>query len=239
VRATLGVFAYPETRMPSKSFHLYLDSADLQKLQAQLPHPLVHGVTTNPTLLKRAGVSGEALPALLQSILALGVKQVQAQVTSVDARGMLEDAHRMVGKLGPDRLVVKIPATREGFRAGAQLSAEGIPVTYTAVYAIEQVLFAAQLGASYAAPYLGRLQDIGLDWLALLREMQQQVTGRGGDMRLLIASVRKPEAFRAAIAAGVEAATISPKLFSELLGNELTLAAERVFIADAASLRQA
>lgn len=224
--------------MTTKSFHLYLDSADIQKLRTQLPHPLVHGVTTNPTLLKRAGVSEAALPRLLQDILALGVKQVQAQVTTPDALGIVEEAHRLLKRVEPDRLVVKIPATREGFRAGAQLSAEGVPVTYTAVYSPEQVLFAAQMGATYAAPYLGKLMDLGLDALALLREMQQQVSMRGGDMRLLVASVRKPEVFRAALAVGVEAATISPKLFGELLGNELTLAAERAFMSDALSLRQ-
>jgi transaldolase len=131
--------------------------------------------------------------------------------------------------------VAKIPATREGFRAGAKLSSEGVSVTYTAVYAPEQALFAAQLGAAYAAPYLGRLQDLGVDYLPVLREMQQQVTLHGGETRLLIASVRTPEVFRAALAAGVEAATISPRLFGELLANEHTLAAERVFLADARS----
>jgi transaldolase len=221
--------------MASKPFHLYLDSADLQKLRAQLPHPLVHGVTTNPTLIKRAGVPTEAVPALLRDILALGVKQVQVQVTSPDVPGMIDEARRLVDRLGAGKVVAKIPATREGFRAGAQLSAEGVPVTFTAVYAPEQVLFAGQLGAAYAAPYLGRLQDLGVDHLAILREMQLQVTLRGGEMRLLVASVRKPEAFRAALAAGVEAATIAPRLFAELLANELTLSAERAFLADARS----
>ncbi len=222
--------------MAAKPFHLYLDSADLPKLRAQLPHPLVHGVTTNPTLLKRAGVSGSALPELLRSILELGVKQVQAQVIAQDEPGILAEARALVGRFEPNRLVVKIPATREGFRAGAQLSRDGVPVTYTAVYTVEQVVFATQLGAAYAAPYVGKLEDLGVDSLSVLREMQHQVELRGGPMRLLVASIRSLEAYRAAIGAGVEAATISPKLFSEALDNELTLAAERAFLADARSM---
>jgi len=130
------------------------------------------------------------------------------------------------------QLVVKIPATREGLRAGAQLSARGVPVTYTAVYVLEQAHFAAQLGAAYAAPYLGRLEDAGLDGLALIGQMQSVLQGSG--TRLLVASVRTREAYLALLRVGVGAITIPPRLFAELVDHEATLAAERAFLADAA-----
>jgi transaldolase len=212
-------------------FHLYLDSADLSDLRACLPHPVIHGVTTNPTLLKRAGIGRAELPALLQTAIELGAKQVQAQVTAAQTDAMLEDAERLLRPFERGQLVVKIPATRDGLRAGAQLSARGVPVTYTAVYALEQAHFAAQLGAAYAAPYLGRLQDAGTDGLALIAQMQSLVEHSA--TRLLVASVRTREAYLALLRIGVGAVTIPPRLFAELVDHDATLAAERGFLADA------
>ncbi len=213
-------------------FHLYLDSADLSELRTCLPHPVVHGVTTNPTLLKRAGVGRDALTGLLQAAIELGAKQVQAQVTAPQADAMLDDAERLLRPFDRGQLVVKIPATREGLRAGAQLSARGVPVTYTAVYVLEQAHFAAQLGAAYAAPYLGRLEDAGVDGLALVAQMQSAV--QGSSTRLLVASVRTRDAYLALLRIGVGAITIPPRLFAELVDHESTIAAEGAFLADAA-----
>lgn len=217
-------------------FHLYLDSADLGELRACLPHPTIHGVTTNPTLLRRAGVSRRDLPALLHECLALGARQVQAQVQAADADGMLDDARGLLAGFEPGQLVVKIPATREGLRAGARLSAAGHPVTYTAVYAPEQAHFAAMLGAAYAAPYLGRLEDSGVDGPALIARMQALVRQNGAATRLLVASVRSREAYLSLLALGVGAVTVPPRLLPELLDHPATLDAERAFLADAQAL---
>ena len=111
------------------SFHLYLDSADLADLRTCLPHPAVHGITTNPTLLRRAGITRSTLPRLLHAAIQLGAKQVQAQVHAADTDGILAHAQELVSEFNPGQLVVKIPATRAGLRAGAELSANGIPVT--------------------------------------------------------------------------------------------------------------
>lgn len=218
------------------SFHLYLDSADLAELQTCLPHPVVHGVTTNPTLLRRAGVTREQLPRLLHAALELGARQVQAQVQAADVDGMLADARALLAEFDAGQLVVKIPATREGMRAGAELSLAGVPVTYTAVYAAEQAHFAGQLGAAYAAPYLGRLVDAGVDGLALIAQMQSLVSRGSGPTRLLVASVRTRDAYRALLDLGVGAITIPPRLFTELVHHPATLDAERGFLADAAAL---
>ncbi|RYZ08317.1 MAG: transaldolase [Comamonadaceae bacterium] len=216
-----------------RSCHLYLDSADLAELKTCLPHPVVHGVTTNPTLMRRAGVTRSELPSVLHAALKLGARQVQAQVQSANADGMLSDARTLLAEFDAGQLVVKIPATREGLRAGAELSAVGVPVTYTAVYAIEQAHFAAELGAAYAAPYLGRLDDAGIDGFALVAQMQARVAGSG--TRLLVASVRSRAAYLSLLALGVGAITIPPRLFPELLDHPATLAAEHGFLADAAA----
>jgi transaldolase len=215
-------------------FHLYLDSADLADLQTCLPHPAVHGVTTNPTLLRRAGISRATLPGLLTTCLRLGARQVQAQVHAADTDGILADARQLLAAFDPGQLVVKIPATRDGLRAGAALSADGIPVTYTAVYAPEQAHFAGQLGAAYAAPYLGRLEDSGVDGLALVGQMHKLLAGT--NTRLLVASIRSRAAYLALLNLGVGSITIPPKLFAELFDHPATLDAERGFLADAAAL---
>lgn len=216
------------------AFHLYLDSADLADLRTCMPHPAVHGITTNPTLLRRAGISRATLPKLLHTAIKLGAKQVQAQVHAADTDGILADAKELVREFNPGQLVVKIPATREGLRAGAELSAGGIPVTYTAVYAPEQAHFAGQLGAAYAAPYLGRLEDSGVDGLALIGQMQSLLAGTS--TRLLVASIRSRAAYLALLELGVGSITIPPKLFTELFDHSATLNAEQGFLADAAAL---
>ena len=216
------------------AFHLYLDSADLADLQTCLPHPAVHGITTNPTLLRRAGITRDKLPELLHNAIKLGAKQVQAQVHVANTDGIVADAWQLVRQFNPGQLVVKIPATRDGLRAGAELSGSGIPVTYTAVYAPEQAHFAGQLGAAYAAPYLGRLEDSGVDGLALIGQMQSLLAGTA--TRLLVASVRSRAAYLALLHLGVGSITIPPKLFTELFDHPATAEAERGFLADAAAL---
>lgn len=224
--------------MSEARFHLYLDSADLSELRACLPNPVVYGVTTNPTLMKRAGITWSKLPDFVRACFDLGVTAVQTQVFSADAAGMLADAAILERLADPGQIVIKIPATRDGLTAGARLIGEGIPVTFTAVYALEQALFAAQLGAAYAAPYLGRLQDAGVDGLALIRQMQEllQQESDGETTRLLVASIRSRAAFLDLLQLGVGSITVPPKLFPELLDHAATLSVEAAFLADAAGL---
>ena len=216
-------------------FHLYLDSADIEEIRHCLPHPVVHGVTTNPTLMRRAGIRRADLPEFFNELLELGAKQVQAQVTFREADAMLEDARGLLAGFDLGQIVIKIPATRDGLRAGATLSAQGIPVTYTAVYAPEQAHFAAQLGAAYAAPYLGRLQDSGVGGRALITQMQSLLDRSGTETRLLVASIRSRDTYLDMLQIGVGAITIPPRMFSQLLDHEATLEAERVFLDDAAA----
>ena len=216
-----------------KPFHLYIDSADLDELSQCLPHPVIHGVTTNPTILKRAGVTRAALPGLFEKLFKLGAKQVQAQVHAATTDAMLEDARTLLAGFDPGQVVIKIPVTRDGLRAGADLISRGVPVTFTAVYALEQAHFSAQLGATYAAPYFGKMDDVGFDGLGMITKMQGIIERSGADTRLLVASIRSREAYLALLKIGVGAITIPPRLFAELLDHQATLEAERAFLADA------
>ena len=214
--------------------HLYLDSADAIDLARHLPSPLVYGVTTNPTLMKRAGLAWPDLPDFVRRVEALGARAVHVQVRHPDAPSMLDDARRFLTMRGRIEVVVKVPATRAGFAAAAALAADGVAVTMTAVYEPEQVLWSALVGARYAAPYLGRLGDAGRDALAVVAEMEAILRGYAADgLRLLVASVRSREAFHDLLRLGVGAITVPPPLFAALQEPAATLAAEADFLADA------
>jgi len=223
--------------MTEPRFHLYVDSADLEAIGGALPHPLIYGVTTNPTLMQRAGLRREALRSFVRRVLDLGARAVQVQVESSDTGGVLRDAGTLLGWAPDGALIPKIPATRAGFAAGAKLSAEGVRVTYTAVFEPEQALFAASSGAAYAAPYLGRLDDRHGDGLASIARMQALIERYGQGTRLLVASVRSRESFLKLLDLGVGAVTIPPALLPDLLDHAATLEAERTFIADAEAVR--
>lgn len=219
------------------ALHLYLDSADLAALKQVLPNPLVYGVTTNPTLLKRAGVKWRDLPELVDRIFDLGVRALQLQAVGESADTLTRSGRELAGLGDTRRIFVKLPATREGFDAAARLTKDGFGVTTTAVYRPEQALFSAQVGASYAAPYLGRLQDAGHDGLAVIGQMQTLLELYAPHpTRLLVASVRTREAVLSLLASGVGSLTLPPALFAELLGNPETSAAAATFMQDAQSL---
>ena len=219
------------------ALHLYLDSADVKTLGLLLPNPLVYGVTTNPTLLKRAGVRWDALPQFVDQILNLGVRALHLQAVGETADELTRSGDELA-KLGDtERIFLKLPATREGFEAAARLTGKGLRVTMTAVYRPEQVLFAAQVGASYAAPYLGRLQDSGQAGLKLIGQMQTLLNLYAlHPTRLLVASVRTREAVLSLFELGVGSLTLPPVLFTELLINPGTTTAAATFMHDAQSL---
>lgn len=217
--------------------HLYLDTADVAELERLLPNPLVYGVTTNPTLMRRAGLGWRGLPDFVRRVEDLGARAVQVQVRHPDAPPMLDDARRYLAWRGGIEVVVKVPATRAGFTAAAELAADGVAVTMTAVYESEQVLWSALVGARYAAPYLGRLDDAGRDGRAAVAEMEAVLRGYArGDLRLLVASVRSRDAFHDLLRIGVGAVTVPPGLFEALQDPAATMQAEAAFLADAGAV---
>jgi transaldolase len=225
---------HAQSRDAGLPIHLYLDSADLEFLQEALQNPVVYGVTTNPSILKRDGVLRSSLPNFVEDVLKLGARAVQVQVWQQDAAGMISDALEFLNYGEHGAIVVKIPATREGLKAAAKLAGDGIPVTLTAAYALEQALWATQLGVAYVAPYLGRLEDAGHDGLGLIAKMQRLISSnKNNKTRLLVASVRSRQAFLALLELGVSSITVPPLLLPKLLDHAETLTAEQAFKADA------
>jgi len=209
------------------TLRLFLDSADPQAWRQWLPSGLFRGITTNPTLLRRAGqpCSLEGLERLCGQALELGAQELHLQAWGADLMG----CGRALAALAPGRIWVKLPITRAGADAARSLIAEGHAITFTACYEPAQVLLAAALGAEYIAPYLGRIGDLGCDGHGELVRMQRCVVGVGSPLRLLVASLRSPDDLARLAAEGLDSFTISPAIAAALFAVEPTKAAAAQF----------
>lgn len=218
------------------SLRLFLDSADPAQWRRWLPAGLFHGVTTNPTLLQRSGrpCRPEALAELVELARELPCRELHLQAWGREA-DRLESCGRTLHGFAPERVVVKLPVTREGSTAAARLIASGVPVTFTACYEVSQVLIAAALGADYIAPYLGRIGDLGRDGAAEVISMHQALRGVGCEVRLLVASLRRPADLGRLAAAGLDTFTLAPDVVAALFDCEATAAAADAFEQHAAS----
>jgi len=226
----------PDLFLPM-ALRLLLDSADPAAWAEWLPSGLFRGVTTNPTLLRRAGQ-----PCTLKHLALLTARAMEYEVQELHLQAWGSDllaCGRALFALAPGRIWVKLPITRAGAAAARSLIAEGCPVTFTACYEPVQVLLAAALGADYIAPYLGRITDLGRDGHAELTRMQRIVEGvvpaarTEARLRLLVASLRSPDDLARLAAEGLDTFTISPAIAAELFAVESTLAAAAQFERDA------
>ena len=215
-------------------FRLFLDSADPAAWQRWLPTGLFHGITTNPTILERAGLRSThaTIEEVVHAALNHPIHEVHVQAWGTHAPSLIESG-RALAAIDP-RVVVKVPVTEAGIRAVAALHARGIRTTVTAVYAAHQALTASAAGADYAAPYYGRIVDKGRDGVALLGAMRRILATAGDRTRLLVASLRSPDDLATLAAAGCDTFTFGPAVAEALFADPDTDAASRVFEAAAA-----
>jgi transaldolase len=216
------------------ALRLLLDSADPAAWAEWLPSGLLQGVTTNPTLLRRAAVPCrlDQLERLTREALNLGMQEIHLQAWGNDAGDLTHCGTALAG-LAKGQVLVKLPITRAGAEAARRLIDSGVPVTFTACYAAPQVLLAAALGARYIAPYLGRIGDLGCDGHAELVAMQQALDGVGSSTRLLVASLRHCSDLTRLAAAGLSCFTLAPSVLRELFSVAPTLEAAAQFERDA------
>lgn len=191
------------------NLRFYLDTADTAAWQQWLPTGMFYGVTCNPLLLEKAGVKCE--PAVLKSLseqaFDLGMQEVHLQAWGNSVPELLNIGNLLSSF--DSRIVVKLPATQSGTIAAKLLIRAGIPVTLTAVYSIHQVLIAAAIGASYVAPYLGRIDDSGRDGFAEVAVMNSVLRGVKSKTRILTASIRELADIAALAERGVDTFTFS------------------------------
>jgi TalC/MipB family fructose-6-phosphate aldolase len=210
---------------------LYIDSADRDQVERLLATGLFAGVTTNPTILYRSGLTVDDVPAVHRWARAAGAGTVFLQAVGPD-EAALESHSRELVDLGPD-VVVKLPATRDGLAVSRRLTREGVPVLVTAVYHASQALLADAAGAGWVAPYVGRMGDLGLDGVEQTADLHATLLASGQGCRVLAASLRDTTQVAALAARGVEDFTLSTALCAALLENPDTVAAAAQFETDA------
>ncbi|MBO0981538.1 transaldolase family protein [Microbacterium sp. SD291] len=197
---------------------LYVDSADVERVSALLEAGVVHGVTTNPTILERGGRTAGEIPELYARWQSEGAREIFFQTWGADTASFLRNAEGIL-TLG-DRVAVKVPATRDGFAAASALVRDGATVLVTAVYSVAQALACASIGAQYIAPYLGRMRDAGIDGDAVIAEMQAVCAG--SDSNVLAASLRSPDDITGLRLAGVPYFTAAPDVIEQMLFHDVS-----------------
>lgn len=214
------------------SIRLYLDSANTLEWKKWAETGMFYGFTTNPTILKRDGVHC-TLPSIRQltrEAFGLDVQELQLQAWG-DTMAEMYSCALDLAELDT-RVVVKLPVTMDGILTARRLVNDGVPVTLTAVYSVHQAVTALSLGASYVAPYLGRMNDAGKDGMVEISKMQDIIdmsTACSGEVRLLVASLRSADEIAQLAAQGCNTFTIAPKIAEELVADPLTLQAAEVF----------
>ena len=189
-----------------------MDTANVAEIAEMAALGVVYGVTTNPSLIAKSGrTQAEVIP----EICSLVDGPVSAEVISTDCEGMVAEARRLM-KIS-DKVVVKIPCIAEGLKAVKILAKEGIKTNVTLVFSLPQALM-----ATYVSPFIGRLDDIGENGVALVENMVKVFRQYNLDTQIIAASIRNMEHVEKVMLAGADIATIPTKVLKEMLLHPLT-----------------
>lgn len=205
----------------------FIDTANIEEIKKGIELGMVDGVTTNPSL-----VSKEQRPFIdiLKDICAIVDGPVSAEVVSLEADGMVEEAKELV-KVA-DNIVIKIPMIEEGLKAVKRLAAEGIKTNVTLIFSSAQALLAAKAGATYVSPFVGRLDDISINGLDLVADIMNIYGNYGFNTEVIVASVRSPMHVIDSALVGADIATIPYKVIAQLAKHPLTDIGMEKFLAD-------
>ncbi len=209
---------------------LLIDSADVEKIKKISEYFVIDGVTTNPTILYRAGREPYEVIEEIRDIIG-PEKEIHVQVISRTAEDMVTEARHIAEKVSGD-LLIKIPAVPEGFKAIKMLSSSDIRITATAVFDTAQALFAARCGAAYIAPYVNRMDEMGYDGVETVQTIQDMFDNNDYETMILAASFKNSRQVMELATYGIGAATISPEMFGQLAANTAASQAAENFIAD-------
>ena len=197
----------------------FIDTANVEDIKKANDMGVICGVTTNPSLIAKEGKVFEEVIAEIASIVD-GPISGEVKATTVDAEGMIAEG-REIAKIHPN-MVVKIPMTVEGLKATKVLSSEGIPVNVTLIFSANQAILAANAGAAYVSPFLGRLDDINTPGIDLIRNISEIFDIYGYDTEIIAASVRNPIHVTDCALAGADIATVPYKVIEQMTKHPLT-----------------
>ena len=210
---------------------LFLDTANLDEIRDGARLGVVSGVTTNPSLAASAGIGDrEAYRSAVAEIASFVGGPISVEVVSTDTQGMVDEG-RDIANWIPNPWV-KIPSTIEGIEAIATLAGEGIRVNQTLCFSVNQAILGAQAGATVVSPFIGRLDDIGHDGIALIRDIADLFREAAVETQVMAASVRHPLHCLKAAQAGAHIATVPYRTLIQMAQHPLTDAGLARFIAD-------
>lgn len=206
----------------------FIDSANIDEIHEVFEWGVLSGVTTNPSLVaKEKDVS---FHERLVDIARLVKGPVSGEVIALDAAGMIEEGRTLAAL--DEHIVVKIPMTDEGMKAVKVLSDENIKTNVTLVFNTVQALTAARAGATYVSPFIGRLDDIGLDGLQVIEDISYIFNMHGIETEIIAASIRDKTHVHGSAVRGAHIATIPYKVLKELTKHPLTDQGIEKFLAD-------
>ncbi|MFK4998787.1 fructose-6-phosphate aldolase [Bacillus sp. N9] len=195
----------------------FVDTANLEHIKKAHALGIVAGVTTNPSLVAKEGVS---FHDRLREITSFVTGSVSAEVIALDAEGMIAEG-RELAAIAPN-ITVKVPMTPEGMKAVSTFAKEGIKTNVTLVFSSNQALLAARAGATYVSPFLGRLDDIGHNGVELISEIAEIFDIHNIDTEIIAASIRHPQHVTQAALSGAHIGTMPYSVIEQLFKHPLT-----------------
>ena len=197
----------------------FIDTAKVEDIKAANDMGIICGVTTNPSLIAKEGRDFNEVIREITTIVD-GPISGEVKATTVDAEGMIKEG-REIAAIHPN-MVVKIPMTVEGLKAVKVLSAEGIKTNVTLIFTANQALLAAEAGATYVSPFLGRLDDINQSGVDLIEEIVTIFDNYGYDTEIIAASIRNPVHVTECALAGADIATVPYSVIEQMTKHPLT-----------------
>jgi len=209
----------------------FIDTANLKDIKEANELGILDGVTTNPSLMAKEGITGqENILNHYKEICNIVKGDVSAEVISTDFDGMIKEAEELV-KIAPN-IIVKIPMIQEGIKAIKYLSSKGIKTNCTLVFSVGQALLAAKAGATYVSPFIGRLDDISENGLQLIADIRLVYDNYGYNTEILAASIRHTMHINECAKIGADVITSPLKPILGLLNHPLTDNGLAKFLAD-------
>lgn len=195
----------------------FVDTAVVADIKELNDYGLLDGVTTNPSLIAK---SGRDFKEVIAEICAIVDGPVSAEVAALNFDGMVAEGEHLA-KIAPN-VVIKLPLTLDGLKACRHFSANGIKTNVTLCFSANQALLAAKAGATYISPFVGRLDDINIDGMDLIREIRQIYDNYNFATEVLAASIRTANHVKEAALAGADVATVPPAVIKSLAFHVLT-----------------
>lgn len=211
----------------------FIDTANVEEIKQAAEMGVISGVTTNPTLIAR---EGRDFVEVIKEITTIVNGPISAEVISLEADKMVEEAKALYEKIGCENLVIKIPMCKEGLKAVKQLSAMGIKTNVTLIFSTSQALLAAAAGASYVSPFVGRLDDIGENGVELVAQIAEIFNIYNVKTEIIAASIRSSSHVTSVALAGSDIATVPFKVILSMFNHPLTSSGIEKFLADWASI---